>query len=94
VAAPPRPPVPYEPDADLPPDQFPEALQLETGLATDQVMVLPLPCAILEGDELIETTGAGATTVTVVVEAGVVPPGPLQVSEKLLAPTVVKFPVD
>jgi hypothetical protein len=75
-------PLDWLPEIALVPDHAPEALQ-EVALVDDQVSVDDAPLATEVGFAASDTVGAGGVTVTLA-DALALPPGPVQVREKLL----------
>jgi hypothetical protein len=83
-------PVDWLPLVPLGPDHAPLAVQLDA-LVVDQLSVELLPVVTAVGEAASDTVGAGVVTDTDV-EAGVVPPGPVQLSVKVLS--AARGPVD
>jgi hypothetical protein len=87
-------PVAAVPLVALVPLQPPDALQ-DVALVEDQVRVADLPVVVEVGLTLNATVGGGVAGLTVRrAEALAVPPAPVQVSVKLVAPADVIVPVD
>ena len=82
-------PLDWLPEIALLPDHAPEALH-ELASVDDQLRVEELPLTTEAGLAVSDTVGSGAVTVTLA-DALAVPPGPVQVREKLLL--AVSMPV-